>query len=483
VTELSPRRRLLILAICCCSLLLVSMDVTIVNVALPAIRGDLNTSVSGLQWVMDAYTLVLAALLILSGSTADRFGRRRTFQLGLAIFTLGSLLCSLSPNLQALVGFRIMQAVGGSMLNPVAMSIITNVFTDPRERGRAIGTWGAVIGVSFGLGPVVGGLLTEHVSWRATFWINVPIGIAAFILAALFVPESRGDGARRFDPLGQVLVIVVLIGVTYATIEAPRRGWSSVSIWGLMIVAAAALAAFIPHELRRRDPLIQLRFFRNLPFAGATLMAVLAFGGFGGFMLINSLYLQEVRGFSPVSAGLSTLPIAVLTLILAPVSGRLVGTRGPTISFAIAGITMSAAGVGLTRLTPHTSFWWLMICYILFGTGFGLMNAPITYAAVSGMPRAQAGVAAAIASTSRQTGSALGVAVLGSMVSTSLVAVHPGDFTAASHVAWWTVAGIYAAFFVVGITVSSPWARSRPNRSAHLFAADEQPRANAQASV
>ena len=225
--ELTRRRRLLVLAICCMSLLIVGMDNTIVNVALPSIRTDLDASVEGLQWTIDGYTLVLASLLILAGSTADRFGRRRTFQTGLVLFTLGSLLCSLAPGLGWLIAFRMVQAIGGSMLNPVAMSIITNVFTEPRERARAIGVWGGVVGISLGVGPIVGGLLTETVGWRSIFWINVPIGLAAVVLAALFVPESRAPRARRVDPVGQLLVLALLASVTYAIINGPRAGWTS----------------------------------------------------------------------------------------------------------------------------------------------------------------------------------------------------------------------------------------------------------------
>ena len=201
------------------SLLIVGLDATIVNVALPAIHRSLKASLSGLQWTIDAYTLVIASLLMLSGSTADRVGRRRVFQIGLALFSLGSLLCALAPNLELLVIFRMLQAVGASMLNPVAMSIIRNVFEDPRERAQAIGLWGGMVGISFALGPVVGGALVDSVGWRAIFLVNVPIGLAAIVLTALFVPESRAPRARRIDPVGQVLVITMLASVTYAIIE------------------------------------------------------------------------------------------------------------------------------------------------------------------------------------------------------------------------------------------------------------------------
>ena len=209
MSGLSRRRRYLVLAICCLSLFIVGLDATIVNVALPSIGRELHSPVSGLQWTIDAYSLVLASLLMLSGSTADRVGRRRTFQAGLAVFTLGSLLCSLAPGLGWLVAFRMLQAVGGSMLNPVAMSIITNTFTERAERARAIGVWGGVFGLSMAMGPVLGGALVDAVGWRGVFWVNIPVGIAALVLTALFVPESKAPRPRRLDPFGQLLVIVL----------------------------------------------------------------------------------------------------------------------------------------------------------------------------------------------------------------------------------------------------------------------------------
>jgi MFS family permease len=224
LSGLSRRRRYLVLAICCLSLFIVGLDATIVNVALPSIGRELHSSVSGLQWTIDAYSLVLASLLMLSGSTADRVGRRRTFQAGLALFTLGSLLCSVAPGLGWLVAFRMLQAVGGSMLNPVAMSIITNTFTEPAERARAIGVWGGVFGLSMAMGPVLGGALVDAVGWRGVFWVNIPVGIAALVLTALFVPESKAARPRRPDPVGQLLVIAMLASLTYAVIEGPAYG-------------------------------------------------------------------------------------------------------------------------------------------------------------------------------------------------------------------------------------------------------------------
>ena len=458
------------LSICCLSLLIVGMDNTIVNVALPSIRKDLSASVEGLQWTIDAYTLVLASLLILSGSTADRLGRRRTFQTGLVLFTLGSLLCSLAPGLGWLIAFRAIQAIGGSMLNPVAMSIISNVFTDPRERAQAIGVWGGVVGISLGVGPIVGGLLTQSIGWRAIFWINVPIGVAAFVLAALFVPESRAPRPRRVDPLGQVLVIVLLASVTYGIIHAPVSGWFSWQSGALLLVGVLALAGLLSYEPRRRDPLIELRFFRSLPFTGATIIAVCAFGAFSGFLFLTTLYLQDVRGLGALDAGLFLLPLAVVVALLAPISGRIVGARGPRLPLFVAGIAMTVAGLALTGLSNSTSYLWLIGALVVYGIGFGFVNAPITNTAVSGMPREQAGVAAAIASTSRQVGGSLGVAIIGSVVNTT-AGIGPG-FAHTTHPAWWIVATAGLMVLLVGLATSGARARESARLTAERLRDD-----------
>ena len=336
----SRRQRLVILGICCLSLLIVGLDSTIVNVALPSIRNDLHASVSGLQWVIDAYTLVLASLLMLSGSTADRIGRKRVFQTGLVVFSLGSLLCGVAPTLELLVAFRVLQAIGGSMLNPVAMSIIRNVFDDPRERAMAIGMWGAVFGLSMALGPVLGGALVDSVGWRSVFFVNVPIGAVAFVLTAALVPESRAEHPRRLDPVGQLLVIAALASLTYAIIEAPRAGWTSPGILALFAFSLASFVALVLYELRRREPLVEMRFFRSAPFSGASTIAVCAFAALGGFLFLNTLYLQGVRHLSPFHAGLYLLPMAVMVLVCAPLSGRIVGRRGARIPLVIASCAM-----------------------------------------------------------------------------------------------------------------------------------------------
>jgi EmrB/QacA subfamily drug resistance transporter len=450
VGELSERRKRLILAICCLALLMVGMDVTVVNVALNTIKTDLHTSLTDLQWTIDAYTVVLASLLMLGGSTGDRLGRRRVFQAGLALFTLGSLLCSLAPSLGWLVGFRALQAVGGSMLNPVALSIITNVFTEPRQRARAIGVWGGVVGLSIGVGPIVGGALIDSVSWRAIFWINVPIGLAAIVLTALFVPESRAERARRPDPVGQVLVMLGLGGLTFAIIEAPRAGWLSMQTGVALVVALAAVVALVRYEPRRPEPLLDLRFFRSVPFSGATLIAVCAFGGYSGFLFLTSLYLQDVRGLSPMLAGCCLLPLAAMTLVCAPLSGRIVAARGPRLPLILAGVLLTAGALLLVPTSAHEPFPLLIGCFLVYAAGFGLVNAPITNTAVSGMPRAQAGVAAAVASTSRQVGATLGVAVVGSVLASGITGGLSGGFVPASHAAWWVIVAANAALLVLG---------------------------------
>ncbi|MEG8275541.1 MFS transporter [Streptomyces sp. AHA2] len=463
--ELSPRRRMLVLAICCMSLLIVSLDATVLNVALPSMQRDLHASTSGLQWTIDAYTLVLASLLMLAGSTADRIGRKRVFLAGLVVFTLGSVLCSLAPDLHALVAFRMVQAVGGSMLNPVAMSIITNTFTDPRERARAIGVWGAVVGISMAAGPLVGGVLVDSVGWRSIFWINLPVGLAALLLTLRFVPESRAPRARRPDPVGQVLVIALFGSLTYAIIEAPSTPFASIAPFAA--VALAALTGLLLYEPRREEPLIDLRFFRSAPFSGATVVAISAFAALGGFLFLSTLYLQSVRGLTALEAGLWMLPMAVPTFLCAPLSGRLVGARGPRPPLLIAGVAMTVSGVLFAAFEAETSNTTLFLGYVLFGVGFGFVNAPITNTAVSGMPRAQAGVAAAVASTSRQLGQTLGVAVVGAVLAAGVGASsYRAQFVSAARPGWWILAACGFAVLVLGALTTGRWARRTAERTA-----------------
>ncbi len=461
----APVRPRLVLAICCMSLLIVGMDVTIVNVALPSIRRDFDASVAALQWTTAAYTVVLASLLMLGGSTADRLGRARVFKIGLALFTAASLACALAPGVGWLIAFRVLQGAAGAMLNPVAMSIIRNTFEDPRERAQAIGIWAAVVGISMALGPVLGGVLVE-LSWRAVFLVNIPIGLAAIALTARFVPESRAPRPRRPDPLGQVLVVVMLASLTSAIIQGPEVGWGSPWIVALAVAAGVSLATLVRYELRRGDPLVELRFFASRPFAAATIIAVAAFTAFGGFLFLNTLYLQDVRGLSPASAGLCTLPIAAMTVLCSPIAGRVVGARGVRGPLVVGGLGLGLGGLMLVSLSADTSLGWLLAAYCVFGLGFGAVNPPITNTAVSGMPPSQAGVAAAVATTSRQVGLTLGVAVVGAVVAAGLSGSLHDDLATATHAAWWIIAALGAGIVALGLAASTTAARASAERTA-----------------
>jgi EmrB/QacA subfamily drug resistance transporter len=463
---LSPRGRAVVLLICCLSVFVAGLDASIANVALPSIQKALHAPVSGLQWVVDAYTLVMACLLMLSGSVADRFGRRRVFQAGLAFFSLGSLLCSLAPSLGTLVAFRALQAVGGSMLNPVAMSIIATTFTDPKERARAVGAWGAVAGLSVASGPVLGGLLVSGLGWRSVFWVNVPACVLAVCLTRRFVPESRAVRGKRFDPLGQLLVVTFLGPVTAAVIEGPRHGWSSPFIIGLFVLAAVSVCGLVVTESRRAGPLVDIRVFRSPAFSGAAVIALVALMTLGGFLFLNTLYLQDVRGCSALRAGLLTVPMAAASAVCAMISGRLVAARGPRLALVLAGLLL-AAGTGLLTGTGRdTGIWYLVLAYLLFGAGFGLVGTPVTGTALSGMPRDQAGVAGAIASTCRQTGAAIGVAVCG-----SIIAGGSAGFVASSHAAWAVLAGCGIATVLLGLVSTGRWARAQAGRSGQQLSA------------
>jgi EmrB/QacA subfamily drug resistance transporter len=473
--EISRRRRLAILAVCGMSLFIVSLDNTIVNVALPSIQSSLHAEVSGLQWVIDAYVLVLASLLMLFGSMGDRIGHLKVFNIGLVIFVLGSLACSLAPNLPALVGFRMLQGIGGSMLNPNSLSLITSVFTDARERAMAYGVWGGIFGVSAAAGPILGGGLVDSVGWRSIFWVNIPIGIAAFVLSRWLVPESKSEHPRPIDVPGQILVIATLATATYAIIEGPTAGWTSTRILGLGAVAVVMLVGFVVVELRVPHPLVDLGFFRSPPFTGAVSIATLAFFVLAGFLFLNTLYLQEVRGDTAFEAGLATLPATAIVAVTAPLAGRLVGRSGIRMPLIGAGLLMFAGTLVLAMSTRTTGYGVLAIGYALLGLGFGLVNPPITNAAISGMPASRSGTAAAIASTSRQTGSVMGVAITGSLAAERFGHLAPGGrggsglslpagsgavvrnaFALATHPGWFVMAGCSVAISVVALLTTGP---------------------------
>ena len=451
------------------SLFLVGMDATIINVALPTIGRDFRAPVSGLQWTVDAYMLVVASLLMLSGSVGDRIGRRTVFQVGLVIFTLGSLACSLAPSLGWLVAFRVLQAVGGSMLNPVAMAIVTNTFTEPAERAKAIGFWGSVFGLSVALGPVIGGALVDSAGWRGVFWVNIPVGVAAIALTARYVPESRAAVKRKLDPFGQILVIVALVTLSYGIIEGPDLGWAAAPIVASFVLAVASTAVLLVWSSRAAQPLIDLRFFRSLPFSGAAVTAITGMCGFSGFLFLITLYLQEVRGYSALTAGLLLVPMALVMAFSAPLCGRVIAVHGTRTPLLVAGVGITAGGVLLTFLTAASPAWYVLLSCVVLGAGMGWVNAPVTNNAVAGMPRARAGTASGIASTSRQVGSSLGVAVTGSVLAAGLHGPLATGFAAATRPAWWIVAAMGVCVFVLAVVTTGRTGRASATRAAALI--------------
>ncbi|MEV0200397.1 MFS transporter [Nonomuraea sp. NPDC050691] len=439
------RRRWTVLAVCCMSMFLVGLDTTIVNVGLPAIGRGLGAGTRGLEWIVDAYTLVLAGLLISSGALADRFGRRRVFQLGLVVFGAASLACALAPSVGALAAARAVQGIGASMLSPVALAIVVNAMPDPKERAQAIGVWASVFGLSMAAGPVTGGALITGIGWRSVFWINAPVVVAALVLSMVFVPESRSPRARRLDLPGQALLTVV-IGVSVGVlIEGPRIGWTSLAALAAYALAAVAAAGFAWVEYRRSEPLMDPRLFRRPAFGSAVLGAVAVFVALNVTLLLNTLYLQHARGWTPLAAGVATLPMAVGATVCAPLSGQLVGRLGPRLPLVLAGGFITVGGLCLVGLDQRTSVPLLLAAYALIGIGFGFANAPITNAAVSGLPPARAGVAGAITSTARQFGAALGIAIAGGLVADA----GPAGLAQASRPGWIMVTACGLVLFLV----------------------------------
>jgi EmrB/QacA subfamily drug resistance transporter len=453
-------RRAVVLGVCCSALFMVGLDNTIVNVGLPEIGKSLHTSVAGLQWTVAGYTIVLASLLMFSGAAADRIGRRTIFQVGLSLFTLGSWLCSLAPSLSWLIAFRVLQGVGGSMLNPAALGIITNTFTTPSDRAKAIGVWDGVSGLSMALGPVIGGILVGTVGWRGIFWANIPVGLVAVSMTALLVPDSKAPRSRRADPLGQVLVITMLASLAYAIIQGPANGWFSVQTVGFFLLSVTALLILLRYEPRRTDPLIDLRFFKSVPFSAANATAVCAIAASAGFLFLTTLYLQDVRGFTALRAGLTLLPMPIMMAVSSPISGRILARRGPRVPFVIAGAALTLSTAALSQLSATSGPVFLIATYGLFGIGAGMVNVPISNGVMSGVPKSQAGVASGMNSSSRQLGQSLGVAIVGSVLAASLRGSMHAGFLEAAHAGWWIMAGCGYAVLVLGVIATTQWAKA-----------------------
>jgi EmrB/QacA subfamily drug resistance transporter len=397
-------------------LFMIMLDNTVVNVALPSMRRSLHMSLSELEWVVAGYALTFAAFMLIGGKLADFFGRRLIFMAGLAVFTGASLACGFAPSGGFLIGARVVQGLGGAMMNPATLSIITATFA-PRERGRAIGIWAGVSAMALAIGPLVGGLLAEHVNWNWIFFINVPVGLAGLLLAPILIDESRDTSAeQRLDVPGLATSALGLFSLTYAFIEANNYGWTSARILGAFAIAAVSLVTFVLLERHQRAPMLDLSLFRNRTFSGANAsMLFVGLAMFGTFFYV-SLYMQNVLGYSPVEAGASFLPMTILIILIAPRAGALTDKIG---SRWLVGIGMTLLALMLfyySTLGANESFWALLPGLLLGGFGMGLTMTPVTAAAMSAVAVDKAGVGSAVLNSARQVGGSLGIAIMGSIV-------------------------------------------------------------------
>ncbi|HEY2776972.1 MAG TPA: MFS transporter [Gaiellaceae bacterium] len=399
-------------------LFMIMLDNTVVNVALPSMRQSLHMSLSELEWVVAGYALTFAAFMLTGGKLADYVGRRLIFMVGLAVFTGASLACGLAPNGGFLIGARVVQGLGGALMNPATLSIITATFP-PRERGKAIGIWAGVSGMALAIGPLVGGLLTEHVNWNWIFFINVPVGIVGLLAIPLFIDESRDTSSeQRLDLPGLVASAVGLFSLTYAFIEANQYGWGSGRILGSFAVAAVALTVFLLLERHQRAPMLDLSLFRNRTFSGANgSMLFVGLAMFGTFFYV-SLYMQNVLHYSPVETGASFLPMTLLIIVIAPRAGALTDKVG---SRWLVGLGMTLLAVMLfyySQLGASESFWAILPGLLIGGIGMGMTMTPVTAAAMSAVAVDKAGIGSAVLNSSRQVGGSLGIAVMGAIVAT-----------------------------------------------------------------
>jgi EmrB/QacA subfamily drug resistance transporter len=414
------RRKWWVLVAMVFGLFMPMLDNLVVNVALPTIQDKLGTGVSGLQWIVDAYTLTFASFMLTGGALGDLYGRKRFFMAGLFVFTLGSLLGGLSQTTGQLIGFRAIQGLGAAMLLPGSLSIITATFSG-RERGAAIGIWAAVSGLAIAIGPVIGGFLVEHVSWQSIFFVNVPVGILGLAMTFFIVRESKDPSTtRRLDPAGLVTGTAGLFFLVYALIEGNARGWTDGLILGSFALSAAVLAAFFYVESHRESPMLPLRFFRIPTFAAANVVAGAVFFAMFGSVFFLSLYLQNVRGYSPVGAGLRLFAFSVVILFIAPISGRLSDRYGSR-WFMTVGPLLAAAGLGLLLRTQVDSSYVtvLLPAFIVLAAGMAMTMTPMTAAVMGSVETRHAGVASAATNTSREIGGVFGIALLGAVVTAS----------------------------------------------------------------
>ena len=423
--QATSRAKALILGTLCITLFMAMLDNVVVNTALPRIGLDLHAGFTGLQWVVEGYSLVYAALLLTGGTLGDRFGRKRIFLAGVATFTLGSMLCALSGSIGELVAARMLQGVGAAMLTPGSLSIIRNTFPEPGERARAIGLWSGISGLGLALGPAIGGPLVDAFGWASVFWINVPIGALALAVGLRVLPEFH-DGRERFDFAGQILGAVGLGALVFALIEGPDSGWTGIRVLSAGGISVVALAAFLVTEARRRAPMLDLSFFKDRVIAGALMSGFMVSFGMFGALFFLPLLMQDVYGWSPAMAGVGSLPATCTIMVAAPFAGAITGKLGPRPAL-VSGLTLCAtalAGLSLYGSGAHYSHyvWTLPI----MGLGMGLSFAPVSVAVLERVPAAKAGMASAVTNTMRELGGVVGIAALGAIL-TSRMTVLLGE--------------------------------------------------------
>ncbi|MGI8755960.1 MAG: MFS transporter, partial [Acidimicrobiales bacterium] len=425
------RRRWLILGVLCLSLVVIVLDNTILNVALPrlsmpASKGGLGASQSQLQWIVDSYTIVFAGLLLTAGSIGDRFGRYRFLAMGLVVFGVGSVLSALATDATVLIGTRAIMGIGGAFIMPSTLSILTNVFTDHKERGKAIGIWAGVSALGLGIGPVTGGFLLEHFWWGSIFLVNLPFVLAGLVFGYLLIPESKDESAPRLDPVGAGLSIAGLAVLLWGVIEAPGR-WTSPTILAAFVVGALLIAAFFVWESRCDYPMLNLSFFKNPRFSAASAAITFTFLALFGVIFLLTQYLQLVLDYSTIKAGAVLLPQAVVIMIAAPLSSVWVQRVGSKVVIA-AGLTTVAIAMALfTTFDVNSSMLWVIVVSMVLGLGMGNVMAPATDSIMGSLPRAKAGVGSAVNDTTRQVGGAVGVAVFGSLLASRYSSGVRGD--------------------------------------------------------
>ena len=406
------------LAAMCFGLFMIMLDNTVVNVALPSIQRSLHTTPENLEWTINAYFLSFAALILLGGKLGDRFGRKKMFLVGIAIFTLSSAACALSTSDSGLIASRAVQGVGAALMNPLSLSIIVAAF--PRHQvPTAIGIWAGISGLGLAIGPLLGGFLVEHSGWAAVFWINVPIGVLAAVATLWFVQESRDPNAKGFDIVGTVLVTAGLFSLVWALIRTNAHSWTSPQTIGFLIAAAVLLVAFIIWESRQAEPMLPLSFFRRRAFdVSVASVALVGFAMFGIIYFIT-LYMQNIRGYSALESGVRTLPMTLIVMAVAPIAGRLSTRIGPRPLMVGGMLIMSLGLASLTRLTIDSNYWTVIFPSFLFvGAGVSMTLPTTTGVAMGSIDPARAGIASGVINSSRQVGGALGVAVLGSIAAT-----------------------------------------------------------------